>query len=78
MLLRLASDYNAAGATLTATHTHRFDRSSELKTKLRRGRFERDQRAGTVRFGGRGAAARRRGRGPGELRPNTVSPAARS
>ena len=48
----LASDTNGGQAsTLTATHTHRFDRSHEITTKIRRGAYERDQRAGTVRFG---------------------------
>jgi catecholate siderophore receptor len=48
----LASDFNGGQAsTLTATHTHRFDRSHEITTKIRRGAYERDQRAGTVRFG---------------------------
>lgn len=47
----MASDYNFGRAThLTATHTHRFDNRSELVTTLRRGAYERDQRAGTVRF----------------------------
>jgi catecholate siderophore receptor len=47
----MASDYNAGRAeTLTATHTHRFGFDTELVTKLRRGDYTRDQRAGTVRF----------------------------
>ncbi len=47
----MASDRNAGGAqTLTATHTHRFGAGTELVSKLRRGAYERDQRAGTVRF----------------------------
>ena len=46
-----ASDYNAGSAThLSASHTHRFSADSELKTQIRKGRYERDQRAGTVRF----------------------------
>ena len=46
-----ASDYNAGSAThLTASHTHRFSADSELKTQIRKGQYERDQRAGTVRF----------------------------
>ncbi|MBK7062875.1 MAG: TonB-dependent siderophore receptor [Rubrivivax sp.] len=52
----MASDRNDGKAsTLTATHTHRFDRNHELTTKIRRGAFERDQRAGTVRFAGASA-----------------------
>ena len=47
----LASDYNAGSAEyLTASHTHRFQDDSELKTSIRKGRFERDQRANTVRL----------------------------
>ena len=46
-----ASDYNAGGATMaTLRHVHRFDGDSELKTQLRAGSFERDQRAGAVRL----------------------------
>ncbi len=46
-----ASDYNAGSAThLSASHTHRFSADSELKTQIRKGQYERDQRAGTVRF----------------------------
>ena len=47
----MGSDYNGGQAQhLTASHTHRFQDDSELKTSIRKGRFERDQRAGTVRF----------------------------
>ncbi|MBH9578498.1 TonB-dependent receptor [Inhella proteolytica] len=47
----MASDRNAGEATfLTASHTHRFDRQHEITTKISKGTFERDQRAGTVRF----------------------------
>jgi catecholate siderophore receptor len=47
----MASDYNAGSAKhLTASHTHRFQDDSELKTSIRKGSFERDQRAGTVRL----------------------------
>lgn len=47
----LVSDRNAGKAsTLTATHTHRFDRSHEITTKIRRGLYERDQRAGAIRL----------------------------
>jgi catecholate siderophore receptor len=46
-----ASDYNAGSAThLTASHTHRFSADSELKTQIRKGQYERDQRASSVRF----------------------------
>ncbi len=47
----MASDYNAGSAKhVTASHTHRFQDDSELKTTIRKGSFERDQRAGTVRL----------------------------
>ena len=46
----LASDHNAGEATyLTASHTHRFQDDSELKTTVRRGSYDRDQRAVTIR-----------------------------
>jgi catecholate siderophore receptor len=46
----MASDYNAGSAQhLTASHTHRFQDDSELKTSIRKGSYTRDQRAGTVR-----------------------------
>lgn len=47
----LASDYNEGSAQyLTASHTHRFQDDSELKTTIRKGTFERDQRANTIRL----------------------------
>ncbi|RVT88780.1 TonB-dependent receptor [Inhella crocodyli] len=47
----LASDRNAGSAsTLTLAHTHRFSPQAEWVTKIRKGAYERDQRAGTVRF----------------------------
>lgn len=47
-----ASDYNAGNATFaTLSHIHRFDGEAELKTQLRAGHFERDQRAGAIRLG---------------------------
>ncbi|MES2101705.1 MAG: TonB-dependent receptor [Pseudomonadota bacterium] len=46
-----ASDYNAGGAALaTAGWTHRFADGGELKSAIRHGRYDRDQRAGTIRF----------------------------
>jgi len=46
-----ASDYNAGGAALaTVGHTHRFADGGELKSAIRQGRYDRDQRASTVRF----------------------------
>ncbi len=48
-----ASDYNNGGAThATLSHTHRFAPDSELKTQIRAGHYERDQRASTIRFCG--------------------------
>ncbi|HET6789899.1 MAG TPA: TonB-dependent receptor plug domain-containing protein, partial [Aquabacterium sp.] len=47
----LDSDYNHSSANLfTATHTHRFTPTTELKTSIRHGAYTRDQRASTVRF----------------------------
>jgi catecholate siderophore receptor len=47
----MASDYNKGTAGYaTFMHTHRFSADTELVTKVRKGDFERDQRAGTVRF----------------------------
>jgi catecholate siderophore receptor len=47
----MASDYNHGKATLgTLVHIHRFSATNELKTQLRYGAYERDQRASTVRF----------------------------
>ena len=46
-----ASDYNAGGAALaTFGHTHRFADGGELKSAIRHGRYDRDQRASTIRF----------------------------
>jgi catecholate siderophore receptor len=42
----MASDYNKGNADyITASHTHRFEDESELKTSVRRGVYTRDQRA---------------------------------
>lgn len=46
-----SSDYMAGGTTYgTLSHVHRFSLDSELKTVLRVGRYERDQRASPIRF----------------------------
>ncbi|MEZ5647005.1 MAG: TonB-dependent receptor [Burkholderiaceae bacterium] len=51
----LASDYNDSGATIAGfSHIHRFSRDTEIKTQVRLGQFERDQRAGAIRFCQRG------------------------
>ncbi len=47
----MASDYNHGEAShLTLSHLHRFDGGSELRTQLRKGAYERDQRASTIRL----------------------------
>ncbi len=47
----MASDRSAGKAsTLTFAHTVHFERDNQLVTKIRQGEYERDQRAGTVRF----------------------------
>ena len=46
-----ASDENGGVATHgTLTHTHRFKDGGELRTALRAGQYERDQRASAIRF----------------------------
>ena len=48
----MASDRNdGQAATLTATHTHRFDRQQEITTRVRHGAYDRNQRASTIRLG---------------------------
>ena len=54
----MASDYNKGQASYgTLSHLHRFDDGSELKTQVRKGAYNRDQRAGTVRLQGNTNAA---------------------
>ncbi|WP_295640684.1 TonB-dependent siderophore receptor [uncultured Methylibium sp.] len=69
----MASDRNAGTAgILTLSHTWRLAGGGELVTKLRKGDYTRDQRAGTVRFA---AAAQQPGGVPVSLEtfgPNTV------
>ncbi len=61
----LASDYQDTSATYaTLSHTHRFDHNSQLKTRLRHGRYERDLWASVIRFGA--------GTTLSNLNPNTV------
>ena len=51
----MASDYNAGSAThLSASHTHRFSSDSQLRTQIRKGQYERDQRSGAIRLGNAG------------------------
>ncbi len=48
----MKSDYNAGRATIgTLAHIHRFATNTELKTQVRFGDYERDQRASAIRFG---------------------------
>ncbi|MFT3819372.1 MAG: TonB-dependent siderophore receptor [Rubrivivax sp.] len=69
----MASDYNGGDATtLTGTWTHRFDRDHEITTKIRRGEYERDQRAGTVRFAGAATQPDRTAVTLATFGPNTV------
>jgi catecholate siderophore receptor len=47
----MASDRNAGMARMAGfAHLHRFTGGSELRTQVRRGSFERDQRASAIRF----------------------------
>jgi catecholate siderophore receptor len=47
----MASDYSAGKATIgTLSHIHRFSSNTELKTQLRYGDYDRDQRASAIRF----------------------------
>ncbi|WP_222862185.1 TonB-dependent receptor [Zoogloea oleivorans] len=49
----LNSDYNHGSAGYASfSHTHRFSTDTELVTKVRKGDFNRDQRASTVRIAG--------------------------
>lgn len=67
----MASDYNKGSAQhLTASHTHRFQDDSELKTSVRKGHYERDQRAGTVRV-----CQQLVNRTTGVISPNPLCPA---
>jgi catecholate siderophore receptor len=66
------SDRNNGGARhLTLGYTHRFNEDSELKSVIRKGYYDRDQRAGTIRFAGTRPA---NGGTPGTLyNPATVT-----
>lgn len=69
----MASDYNKGSATMaTLGHTHRFDSDSELKTQVRLGKFDRDQRAGTVRVGAAALQPGRRAVNLDNFGPSTV------
>ena len=46
-----ASDYNDGSASYySASHVHRFSSDTELRTVIRKGSYERDQRSGAIRF----------------------------
>ena len=47
----MGSDRNAGGAkAVNVSHTHRFEDGGEIKTVVRQGSYERDQRASTIRL----------------------------
>ncbi|HSV35392.1 MAG TPA: TonB-dependent siderophore receptor [Ramlibacter sp.] len=49
----LSSDYSVGSAKMaTFSHIHRFHSDAELRTQVRVGQFERDQRASVIRFAG--------------------------
>lgn len=51
----MASDYNQSGATILGfKHVHRFDHDTQLQTQIKTAKYDRDQRAGTVRFAAAG------------------------
>jgi catecholate siderophore receptor len=65
-----ASDRNDGNATIaTAGHVHRFSADTELKTQIRFGKYERDQRASLIRYAGLGGGV---SVGLDQLNPNTV------
>ena len=69
----LDSDHNNGTAGYaTFVHTHRFSADTELVTKLRKGDFTRDQRAGTVRFAAAAQQPDRQAVNLGTLNPNSV------
>ena len=54
----LASDRNNGAASYaTVSHTHRFQDNGELRTQIRRGTYDRDQRSGAIRFAGTNSSA---------------------
>ncbi len=54
----LASDRNKGTATYaTFSHTHRFQDNGELRTQIRRGSYDRNQRSGAIRFAGTNSSA---------------------
>jgi catecholate siderophore receptor len=69
----MKSDYNDGSASMaTLAHVHRFDGSAELKTQLRAGKFERDQRAGAIRLAAAELQPGRVAANLGNFGPNTV------
>ena len=47
----MASDFNKGSAKMAGlSHLHRFDGTAELRSQVRAGQFERDQRASAIRF----------------------------
>ncbi|GAB4090502.1 TonB-dependent receptor [Hydrogenophaga soli] len=67
------SDRNHGSAnTVGFTHTHRFDRENELVTKVRKGQYERDMRASTIRFAAASAQPGGKAAGLDTFGPSTV------
>ncbi len=69
----MGSDYNNGSATYgTLTHVHRFGGDTELKTAIRKGAYERDQRSGIIRFAAASAQPGGQAVGLNNFGPNTV------
>jgi catecholate siderophore receptor len=69
----MASDGNGGSATHASLgHTHRFAADSELKTQIRKGRYERDQRASAMRMAGAASQPDLTAVSLATLGPNTV------
>lgn len=69
----LASDYLKTESTYASfSHLHRFDQSSQIKTQVRHGRYERDLWASAVRFAGASSQPNGLAVTPDTLNSNTV------
>lgn len=69
----LSSDYNKGSAKVASFgHLHRFDGGSQLRTQVRKGAFERDQRASVIRFAPAAQQPGGRAVDLSTLSPNTV------
>lgn len=68
-----ASDYMAGGTTYgTFSHTHRFLGGGEIRSVVRHGRYERDQRASAIRFANAAAQPGRAAVSAATIGPGTV------